>query len=417
MKAFADPFNVTNTPEQFGFDAERLERITSHFDRYVDLGVLPGWSALVARHGEPVFAGGGGFRDLALGLPVEPETMWRLYSMTKPVASVAVMMLVERGLLSLDDRVSDYIPEFADLVVHDGGSPSSHRVRAAARPMKIWHLLSHTAGLTVGLAHMDPVDALYRDAGHDVLPLPGTTLDQMCRQVARLPLLFEPGTSWNYSVAVDVLGRIIEICSGETLDRFMDKHMFGPLGMADTTFTLDPKRLGDLAEIYSPDPETGQLVVNDVLRQTFRQPPEFPSGSGVPGLVSTMGDYHRFASMLVRGGELGGTRLLSPRALALMARNHLPGATDLMSFAMYPDEEHRGCGFGLGFSVVIDPVSARSMGNKGEFGWSGAANTHFFVDPVDGVTALFFTQVVTWGQRRIPLRRQLRSLVYQALIS
>lgn len=157
--------------------------------------------------------------------------------------------------------------------------------------------------------------------------------------------------------------------------------------------------------------------MNEELRQTFRRPAEFPSGSGVPGLVSTLADYHRFSSMLVRGGELGGSRLLSPRTLRLMTANHLPGGRDLMSCARYPDEEHRGCGFGLGFSVVVDPVAAGSFGNRGEYGWSGAANTHFFVDPVDGVTALFFTQVVTWGRQRIPIRRQLRSLVYQAMIS
>lgn len=243
------------------------------------------------------------------------------------------------------------------------------------------------------------------------------TLAQMCRDVAGLPVLFDPGTSWNYSVSVDVLTRVVEVCTGETIDSFLEKNVFGPLGMVDTTFSLAPERLADLAEIYSPDPGTGRLTVNHELRQTFRQPAEFPSGSGVPGLVSTMADYHRFASMLVRGGELGGTRLLSPRALKLMATNHLPAGEDLMSWARYPDEEHRGCGFGLGFSVVLDPVAAGSFGNRGEFGWSGAANTHFFVDPVDGVTALFFTQVVTWGQRRIPIRRQLRSLIYQALTS
>jgi CubicO group peptidase (beta-lactamase class C family) len=417
MTAFTDRFGTAGSSQRLGFDRGRLERITCHFDRYVDQGVLPGWSALVARHGEPVFAAGGGFRDRALGLPVEPGTLWRLYSMTKPVTSVAVMSLVEQGALALEDPVSQYLPEFADLVVYSGGSPSSLRVRPASEPVKIWHLLSHTAGLTLGLAHMDPVDALYRDAGYDVLPRPGATLEQMCADVAGLPLLFDPGTSWNYSLAVDVLGRIIEVCSGETLDRFMDKNILGPLGMADTAFTLDPARLGDLAEIYSPDPATGELTVNDELRPTFRQPAEFPSGSGVPGLVSTLGDYHRFASMLVRGGELDGTRLLSPRTLALMASNHLPGGMDLTTFAKYPGEEHCGSGFGLGFSVVIDPVSARSLGNKGEFGWSGAANTHFFVDPVDGVTALFFTQVATFGQHRIPLRQQLRSLVYQALTS
>ena len=415
MQAFPDHFGVTSSPARFGFDAERLARITRHFDRWVDRGVLPGWSALVARHGEPVFAGHGGLRDLEQGLPVEPDTLWRLFSMTKPVTSVAAMMLVEQGLLGLDDPVSDYLPEFSDLVVYAGGSPSSYRVRPAAQALKLRHLLSHTAGLTLGLAHMDPVDALYRGAGHDVLPLPGTTLEQLCRDVARLPLLFEPGTWWNYSLGVDVLTRVIEVCTGERLDGFLEKNVFGPLGMADTTFSLAPDRLTDLAEIYFPDPETGRLVVDQDLRQTFRQPAEFPSGSGVPGLVSTMADYHQFTSMLVRGGELGGTRLLSPRALKLMTANHLPGGGDLMSCARYPDEEHLGCGFGLGFSVMLDPVAAGSFGNRGEYGWSGAANTHFFVDPVDGVTAVFCTQVMTWGQRRIPIRRALRSLVYQAL--
>ena len=417
MNSFSDQLGVTATPEQYGFDAERLTRITQHFDRWVDSGVLPGWSALVARHGEPVYAGYGGLRDVEKKLPVEPNTLWRLFSMTKPVTSVAAMMLVEQGLLGLDEPVSEYLPEFSEPAVYVGGSPSSHRVRPAVETLRIWHLLAHMSGLTLGLAHMDPVDALYRAAGQDVLPLPGATLEQMCRDVARLPLLLDPGASWNYSLGLDILTRVIEVCAGEGLDRFLEKNVFGPLGMADTTFTLAPDRLADLAEIYFPDPETGRLVVDEGLRQTLREPAEFPSGSGVPGLVSTMADFHRFAGMLVRGGAIDGTRLLSPGTLRLMTTNHLPGGADLMSAAKYPDEEHRGCGFGLGFSMVLDPVAAASAGNVGEYGWSGAANTHFFVDPVDGVTALFFTQVTTWGQRRIPIRRRLRSLVYQALTS
>ncbi|WP_217552376.1 serine hydrolase [Streptomyces sp. GbtcB6] len=415
MQQFTDRLGVTRPPERSGFSAERLGRITEFFDRQTELGVVPGWSALVARNGEPVYAAGGGLRDLELGLPVEPGTLWRLYSMTKPVTSVAVMMLVERGLLGLDDPVGAYVPEFTDMTVYDGGSPGSLRVRPAARPVTVGHLLTHTAGLTLGLAHMDPVDALYRQAGQDVLPLPGTTLRQMCADVGGLPLLFEPGTAWNYSLGVDVLGRIIEVCSGETLDRFIEANVLGPLKMTDTTFSLAPERVPDLAEIYSPDPASGRLAVNQELRPTFRRPAEFPSGSGVPGLVSTLADYHRFAAMLVRGGELDGERLLGPRTLAFMTANHLPGGADLNSFAKYPDDEHRGCGFGLGFYVVTDPVRAGSFGNKGEFGWSGAANTHFFVDPVDGVTAVFCTQVVTWGRHRTPIRRQLRNLVYQAM--
>ncbi|MER5793691.1 serine hydrolase domain-containing protein [Streptomyces sp. NPDC001980] len=415
MQQFADRFGVTKPPERSGFSAERLGRITEFFDRQTELGVIPGWSALVARNGEPVYAAGGGLRDLELGLPVEPTTLWRLYSMTKPVTSVAVMMLVERGLLGLDDPVGAYIPEFADMTVYDGGAPGSVRVRPAAHPVTVGHLLTHTSGLTLGLAHMNPVDALYRQAGQDVLPLPGTTLQQMCADVGGLPLLFEPGTAWNYSLGVDVLGRIIEVCSGETLDRFMETNVLGPLGMTDTTFSLAPERVTDLAEVYSPEPESGRLAVNQELRPTFREPAQFPSGSGVPGLVSTLEDYHRFATMLVRGGELDGERLLGPRTLSLMTANHLPGGADLNSFARYPDDEHRGCGFGLGFYVVTDPVTAGSFGNKGEFGWSGAANTHFFVDPLDSVTAVFCTQVVTWGKHRPPLRRQLRTLVYQAM--
>jgi CubicO group peptidase (beta-lactamase class C family) len=415
MQQFTDRFGVTEPPERSGFSAGRLARITEFFDRQTDLGIIPGWSALVARHGEPVYAAGGGLRDLELGLPVEPGTLWRLYSMTKPVTSVAAMMLVERGLLGLDDPVSAYLPEFADMTVYDGGSPGSLRVRPAAHPVTVGHLLTHTAGLTLGLSHMDPVDAVYRQAGFDVLPLPGTTLRQMCADVGGLPLLFEPGTAWNYSLGVDVLGRIIEVVAGETLDRFMETNVLGPLKMTDTTFSLAPERVPDLAEVYSPDPESGRLAVNEELRPTFRRPAEFPSGSGVPGLVSTLADYHRFAAMLVRGGELDGERLLGPRTLALMTANHLPGGADTNSVAVYPDDEHRGCGFGLGFYVVTNPVAASSPGNRGEFGWSGAANTHFFVDPVDGVTAVFCTQVVTWGKHRPPLRRQLRTLVYQAM--
>lgn len=417
MQQFAERLGITKPPEQSGFSAERLGRIAEFFDRQTERGVIPGWSAVVARNGEPVYAAGGGLRDLDLGLPVEPGTLWRLYSMTKPVTSVAAMMLVERGLLGLDDPVSAYIPEFADMRVYDGGSPASVRTRPAAHPVTVGQLLTHTAGLTLGLAHMDPVDALYRQAGHDVLPLPGTTLEQMCAEVGALPLLFEPGTAWNYSLAVDVLGRIIEVCSGQSLDTFMETNVLGPLGMTDTTFSLAPERVPDLAEIYSPEPDSGRLAVNQELRPTFRRPAEFPSGSGVPGLVSTLADYHRFAAMLVRGGELDGERLLGPRTLALMTANHLPGGADINSFGRYPDDEHRGCGFGLGFYVVTDPVTAGSFGNKGEFGWSGAANTHFFVDPVDGVTAVFCTQVVTWGKHRPPLRRQLRNLVYQAMTS
>ena len=410
--AFEERFDVSPNPGDHGFDPRRLPRITEHFDREVAAGRLPGWSALVARHGTVVYAAGGGRRDLASGRPVEPDTRWRLFSMTKPVTSVAAMTLVERGLLGLDDPVERFVPEFAAARVYTGGPAGGMRHRPATEPVRIWHLLTHTAGLTLGFAFRDPVDARYREIGQTLLPRRGATLGQTCADLAQVPLLFDPGTAWNYSASVDVLGRVLEVVTGRPFDDLVTEEILAPLAMTGTGFHLAPELRPQLAEIYRVDPASGALTVDEELREAIRVPAPFPSGGGGPGLVSTLGDYHRFATMLAGRGQLGAVRLLGPRTVDLMTRNHLPGGADLAHAALYPDPAHRGQGFGLGFATMLDPVAAHSTGSTGEYGWSGAANTHFFVDPATAVTAVFCTQVVG----ALEVRDQLRTLVYQAFM-
>jgi CubicO group peptidase (beta-lactamase class C family) len=399
-------------PAAAGFDAQRLKRIDTHFARYVDEGRLPGWLAVVSRHGRIVHVGSGGQRDLEAGLPVEVDTLWRIYSMTKPVTSVAAMMLAEEGLLELDDPIATWLPEFAEPRVFVRGSALKPVTEPATEPIRVWHLLTHTAGLTYGFHHAHPVDALYRAGGFEWGTPPGTDLAECVRQWARLPLVFQPGAEWNYSVATDVLGRVVELVSGQPLDEFFADRIFGPLGMSDTGFWTE--HLDRLAALYLPDPKTGGTMRNDAFGALGTKRPACFSGGG--GLVSTAGDYHRFTQMLVRGGELDGVRLLAPRTVELMASNHLPGRVDLEAFGrpLFAEMPFDGHGFGLGFSVLEDPVKARTLASPGEFAWGGAASTAFWVDPDEDLTAAFYTQLLPSSTYRI--RQQLRQLVYQALV-
>ena len=399
-------------PAAAGFDAQRLKRIDTHFARYVDDGRLPGWLAVVSRHGRIVHVGSGGQRDLEAGLPVEADTLWRIYSMSKPVTSVAAMMLAEEGLLELDDPIATWLPEFAEPRVFVRGSALKPVTEPATEPIRVWHLLTHTAGLTYGFHHAHPVDALYRAAGFEWSTPPDTDLAECVRQWARLPLVFQPGAEWNYSVATDVLGRVVEVVSGQSLDEFFADRIFGPLGMSDTGFWTE--HLDRLAALYLPDPKTGRTMRNDTFGALGTKRPAALSGGG--GLVSTAGDYHRFTQMLVRGGELDGVRLLAPRTVELMASNHLPGRVDLEAFGrpLFAEMPFDGHGFGLGFSVLEDPVKARTLASPGEFAWGGAASTAFWVDPDEDLTAAFYTQLLPSSTYRI--RQQLRQLVYQALV-
>jgi CubicO group peptidase (beta-lactamase class C family) len=399
-------------PAEAGFDADRLARIDTHFARYVDDGRLPGWLLLVSRGGQVVHLGTYGQRDKEAGLPVELDTLFRMYSMTKPVTSVAAMMLYEEGAFELKDPVARFIPAFADMRVFKGGSALAPVTVPATEPMRIWHLLTHTAGLTYGFHHAHPVDAIYRAAGFEWGSPPGADLAECCEQWAQLPLLFEPGSEWNYSVSTDVLGRVVEVASGQSLDRFFAERIFEPLGMTDTGFSATD--LDRLAALYTRNPATGEAFRIDSMGDAAKKPPSMLSGGG--GLVGTAADYHRFTQMLLGEGQLEATRLLSPRTVRYMTSNHLPGRADLEAFGrpLFSETTFDGVGFGLGFSVVDDPVKNKVLGSRGEFAWGGAASTAFWVDPVEDVTAMFLTQLVP--SSTYPIRTQLKQLVYQALV-
>ena len=405
---------VETEPGDVGLDAERLARIDRHFARYVDDGRLPGWLIAVSRRGRLAHVSAYGRRDVESGAPVTEETLFRIYSMTKPITSVAAMILYEEGAFELKDPVSRFIPSFADMRVYRGGPPHAPVTEPATEPVRIWHLLTHTSGLTYGFHHQHPVDAIYRAAGFEWGAPTGADLAECCDRWAALPLLFQPGRGWNYSISTDVLGRVVEVASGQSLDRFLRERVFEPLGMRDTSFGTPPGDLHRLAALYTTHPGTPSLMRFDVMGEAARTVPQFLSGGG--GLVSSALDYHRFTQMLLRGGELDGARVLGPRTVAYMGQNHLPGGRDLeaMGQSTFAESSFEGVGFGLGFAVVLDAAGNRVLSSPGEMAWGGAASTAFWVDRREELTALFFTQLLP--SSTYPIRSQLRQLVYQAVV-
>lgn len=397
-------------PAEAGLDRAALERLDRHFTRLADDGRLPGFLVAVARGGRVAHFTAYGARDVAAGLPVESDTLWRIYSMTKPVTAVAVMQLVEEGRLSLDDPVDRHLPEFAEPRVYEGGSGTAVRTRPAHGPILVRHLLTHTAGLTFGFYHKHPVDALYREAGLEYSVPPGKDLAETVEVYARMPLQFEPGTQWNYSVASNVLGRVIEVLSGQALDDFLADRIFHPLGMTDTGFCITPEQGPRLAELYG---ETDDGGIAPTPGLPVRGRPRFLSGSG--GLVSSAPDFHRFMEMLRRGGELDGTRLLSPGSVTLMTRNQLPGGAELSAFGapVHQERGNDGLGFGFNVSVVTDPARTLSPSSRGTYGWTGVATTAFWVDPARDLTVQFMTQV---RPRKLKVFPELRRLVHEAVL-
>ncbi|RKN20080.1 class A beta-lactamase-related serine hydrolase [Micromonospora musae] len=401
-------------PDQIGFDPARLARIDEHFGRYVDDGRLAGWQAIVTRRGEVVHSATYGQRDREAGLPVEADTLWRIYSMTKPITSVAAMILWEEGRFELTDEISRWLPEFADPRVYSKGSTLKPYTVPAVEPIRVWHLLTHTAGLTYGFMQTSVVDGLYRAAGYDLYPPSGVDLAGACAAFGRLPLLFQPGTAWGYSVATDVLGRLVEVVSGQSLDAFFTDRILRPLGMTDARWYVESDEADRLAALYAPDPSTGHAMRYDQIGALAYRKPILHSGGG--GLICSAADYHRFTQMLVRGGELDGVRLLGPRTVRFMTRNHLPDGQDLgtLSTGGFAESLLDGVGFGLGFAVVDDPIPSRVPSSVGEYYWGGVASTAFWVDPAEEITALFFTQLLP--SSTYPIRSQLRQLVYSALV-
>ncbi|MFB9409552.1 serine hydrolase domain-containing protein [Dactylosporangium matsuzakiense] len=394
-------------PEQAGFDAGRLARLDAHFARYVDDGRLAGWQLAIARDGRVVHHSVCGKRDAEADLPVEPDTLWRLYSMTKPITSVAAMILWEEGRFELTDPISTWLPEFRDMQVFEKGSANAPFTVPAIEPIRVWHLLTHTSGLTYGFLHTSVVDALYRKAGYDLGVKPGADLAEVCRDFAALPLLFQPGRGWGYGVSTDVLGRLIEVVAGVAFPEFVRTRILEPLGMTDTTWSVAPDEQR-LAALYAPTP-TGGRVRFDALGKAAFAEPAAPAGGG--GLISTAADYQKFMTMLLRRGD----GLLAPRTVAFMTRNHLPGGVDLdrLQTGGFAETSFEGIGFGLGFAVVRDPAPSRVYSTPGTYYWGGAASTAFWIDPVERLTVAFYTQLIP--SSTYPLRPQLRQLVYSAL--
>ncbi|WP_322002582.1 serine hydrolase domain-containing protein [Marinobacter alexandrii] len=396
-----------------GLSLDRLERIASHLDdNYIKTGKLPGAVTLVARHGQVVWTHAQGLMDVERNKPARNDTIFRIYSMTKPVTSIAMMQLYEQGRFLLDDPVHKYIPAWRNLSVYKAGSWPDFETQPATRAMTVRDLLTHMSGLTYGFLERTEVDAAYRQ-----LKLDGSgtlTLDKLVDRLADLPLEYSPGTAWNYSVSTDVLGYLVQKLSDKPLDNYFQEHIFGPLGMTDTGFQVPKAQLDRFAACYLHQPGDTMKLQDDPQRSRYLKTPGFLSGGG--GLVSTITDYHRFAQALCQGGEYQGERIIGRKTLEFMRSNHLPGNQDLpaLSIGAFSETPYEGNGFGLGFSVKTDVAKSHTIGSVGEYGWGGLASTNFFVDPVEDLVVVFMTQLMP--SSTYPIRQELRAMVHGALV-
>ncbi len=402
------------SPESVGMSKTGLDRVEAHLkSRYIDSGRFPGTQLLVYRRGKVVHSASQGFADVERKVPVKDDTIFRIYSMTKPITSVAFMMLFEEGKVALDEPVVKYIPEWKNLGVFVAGTAPNFLTRPLSRPMLIVDLLRHTSGLTYGFQQRSNVDAAYREARIGEVEKAGT-LETMIEGLAKIPLEFSPGDAWNYSVATDVIGYLIGKISGVPFEQFVKERILNPLGMSDTDFHVPAEKAHRLAACYNADVKAGNFTLQDDPKtSSFLSPPSLFSGGG--GLCSTTADYLTFCRALINGGELGGVRLIGPKTLQLMASNHLPGGLDLpgMSRSLFSEATYNGIGFGLGFAVTMEPAKTLIPGSAGEYNWGGAATTSFWIDPAEELITVFMTQVLP--SSAYPLRRELRTLVYSAI--
>ena len=412
------------SPESAGMSTAAFDRLEAHLKhRYVDAGRFPGTQVLVYRRDKVVHSAVQGFADLERRAPVKHDTIFRIYSMTKPLTSVAFMMLVEEGRVALDEPVQKYIPEWKNLGVFQAGTAPPFLTKPPSRPMLIVDLLRHTSGLTYGFQQRSNVDAAYREMKIGEVEKAGT-LQTMVEDLAKMPLEFSPGEAWNYSVSTDVIGYLIGKISGKPFEQFLKERILDPLGMNDTDFFVPADKVHRFAACYSADPKGGMTfhagqqrggltLQDDPATSSFLSPPSFISGGG--GLCSTAADYLTFCRALLGGGELGGVRLIGPKTLALMTSNHLPEGSDLpgMSRSLFSEATYNGIGFGLGFSVTMNPTLTLISGSAGEYSWGGAATTSFWIDPAEELIAIFMTQVLP--SSAYPLRRELRTMIYAGI--
>jgi CubicO group peptidase (beta-lactamase class C family) len=409
-------------PEMVGMSSARLARLDEVMKRrYVEGGYLPGFLTHVYRKGHLVHTGLCGHIDIERDKPMRENAIFRIYSMSKPITAVALMMLVEEGLIGLDDTVHSYIPAWKDLGVYASGMPSllpdappGFLTTPALRPMKVIDLATHTSGLTYGFMMRTAVDAAYRKAKVTDRETPGG-LQGMIDRLSQIPLDFSPGTAWNYSVSIDVLGYLVEKLSGLSFGEFLRTRLFEPLGMNDTAFYVPSDKVERFACCYQPEQSRGLKLQDDARQSPYLEPPRLESGGG--GLVSTAHDYLRFCRMMLQGGALDGVRILSPKTVALFSLNYLPDGRELADMAppgMFSESGYAGIGFSLGCGVTVDVAKTRLPGSPGEYFWGGAAATAFWIDPAEELTVVFMTQVIG-SEARLTLRRDLRTLVYAAM--
>jgi CubicO group peptidase (beta-lactamase class C family) len=428
----ADPLAVeVVSPESVGLSSERLERVSGWLGEQITSERLAGASVLIGRRGRVAFFEARGLADQASARSFSQDTIVRIYSMTKPVTSVAAMMLYEEGCFQLDDPVASYLPEFADTPVWAGGDAPITETVPVEHPMTVHHLITHTSGLTYGFMQANAVDAAYRAQKVDFPGGEGDLATQV-KRLAGIPLLCQPGSEWNYSVSIDVLGRLVEVWSGMSLAEFFQTRLFDPLDMRDAGFHVQEGNHDRFAACYAPivggglsnigkTPSAEEAAARGGLKlqdsaddSSFLKPALSYAGGG--GLTASMRDYARFCQMLMNGGELDGLRILSRKTIDYMRLNHLPDNRDMaaMGQPVWSETSYDGIGFGLGWAVVIDPVKAKFVTSPGEHHWGGAASTFFWLDPAEDLFAILFTQLMP--SSTYPIRRELRQRVYQAIV-
>ena len=397
-------------PETAGFSRDRLSRLSAHLEKnYLETGKIKGCQTLVARRGVVAHFSSLGFADEERALKVAEDTIFRIYSMTKPVTSVALMQLYERGMFQLNDPISRVLPEWKDPEVYIGGQRDQVLTEPSRGPITFRHVLSHTAGLSYGNGE-HAVDDCYRAAG--LGRRSDFTLREFVKVLAGMPLRFHPGQAWLYSYATDVCGHLVEALSGQSLDEYLQSNIFEPLEMVDSGFHVPESKLERFAANYTRRPDRSLALIDDPMKSTYGEPPAFLSGGG--GLVSTTTDYFNFCEMLRQDGQFRGQRIVSPRTLEMMTLNHLGAGQDLSSMALgsFSETAYEGIGFGLGFAMNLGEVASGQIGD-GDFYWGGAASTIFSIDPREELVIIFMTQLMP--SSTFNFRGQLKNIVYGAL--
>ncbi len=402
---------ICASPEAIGLSAERLARIESWAQRLVDDGKLPGLITLVTRCDQIAHLHVCGQADIARDVPLAVDTIFRIYSMTKPLTTVAAMMLYEEGHFQLDDPIARFLPGFASMRVYTGCARGKFDTAPSERDITFRDLMTHTAGFTYGFMEAHPVDAVYRTNGID-FQTSEATLGEVVERLAAVPLIAQPGRAWNYSVATDVLGHLVAVISGQSFESFLQDRVLGPLGMTDTGFHVPANKLSRFAANYGRGADGGLVLIDDPETSIFATQRPIASGGG--GLCSTALDYLQFCRMMLNNGELDGVRLLGRKTVELMTTNHLGSDMADLGTPRFSESSYTGIGFGLGFSVMLDPAKAQIIGTPGEYAWGGAASTSFWIDPAEQMIVIMLTQLTP--SSAYPIRRELRVLSYAAVV-